>query len=1001
MTWLYDLLGIKDIYVDSALVSPRRSAINLIPGANTQIVGVDDAGGGRTNVTITSTAGGAGGNTSDYKESVRVATTGALPAYTRTGDVITANANGALPTIDGVTLTAGTRRVFFWHGVSGTDNGTYDVTQLGSGGTPFILTRTVDADGTTETFTDGARVPIGEGTLYGGRTFKLTTNDPITLNVTSLVWALDTGLADGTANYQPLTWNGTTWVGAALNLAQAAAVTGILALANGGTGLGAPAGAPDADKVLRLNAGGTALEYAKLVSANLSASAAIAASQLAAGGAGNVLLGGTPNTWGQVTTSQISATAAIAASQLASGGANTVLWSNGSANSWTGSPTVTNLTVTALLTAGALAFGADPPETGTLRFSHLTNIVGEPSTPGADIPLLEWGNYVTDRLSLGHSSLGVLHLRAGNVSILDGSNTNVWSAGSSINVYVADTQWAVQVASPRLMQLTKTDDTAPQNFTITPQAPWASATVNTRGGDLVVALASPVGAGTAEAMLKVTRGGTFYAAIGKADAAAYSRVWLGPALTPSATNYALQSNGSSTFVNGISEINFAINGANNAIFTGALFEWTQGVAAPRIGHATKTGDSAPQDLNVAPQAPYASATGANRKPGSFVVVLAQPSAGGTETPLSRVTYAGSFTAGLGPRSSAHTASALWLGPALTPSSTNYALSSSASAATTSLNATTMVSLGISGNTYASLTTTLLTLDTATITWTEASTPQIAQIAWGSDNAPRNMTLAPQAPWASATGANRTPGSLIVALPAPVGGATTEARLRVTRGGSFNAAIGPYESAGGTYGAVYLGPGITPSSTNFALVSDGVGATYLNAPTGGTIYLSFNGSPSSGLLITASAATWGPTVSAPSLLQAPRSTDASVQNLTVRAQSAYASASTNIHGGHLLLQGGAEKGSAAGKKGGVRLQLNGTTETMLEATEVAIGQRVVVLCRGSDATTTQLPANTGDRVVYLADCATAPTGTPVGGGIISSQSGDIYWTDDAGVTSQLN
>lgn len=87
--------------------------------------------------------------------------------------------------------------------------------------------------------------------------------------------------------------------------------------------------------------------------------------------------------------------------------------------------------------------------------------------------------------------------------------------------------------------------------------------------------------------------------------------------------------------------------------------------------------------------------------------------------------------------------------------------------------------------------------------------------------------------------------------------------------------------------------------------------------------------------------------------------------------------------------------------GATVAINGASDTMIETTEVAAGRRVVALCRGSALTTTQMPADTGDRVVYLADCATAPTGTPVGGGIISSQSGDIFWTDAAGVTSQLN
>lgn len=143
-----------------------------------------------------------------------------------------------------------------------------------------------------------------------------------------------------------------------------------------------------------------------------------------------------------------------------------------------------------------------------------------------------------------------------------------------------------------------------------------------------------------------------------------------------------------------------------------------------------------------------------------------------------------------------------------------------------------------------------------------------------------------------------------------------------------------------------------------------------------------------------------TLGASNVVHHPPAGDALAGPFTVRAQSAWASASTNKDGAHLLLQGGAEKGAAAGKKGGVRLQLNGTTETMLEATEVAIGRRVVALCRGSDLTTTQMPANTGDGVVYLANAATVPTASPVTGGILYSSGGNLFWMSSAGVSTQL-
>lgn len=271
MSWLEDLLGIKDLWRDGNLLSPRRKALEFVSGVGIALALTDDPATGRSKLEISAAGGGSSGS-SDYRESVRAATTGALPAYTRVGNVLTANANGALPAQDGVTLTVGTRRLLLWHGASGIDNGTYDVTQLGDGSSPWILTRTQDALGNTETFTDGTRVPIAEGTLYAGRTFKVTTNDPIVLNTTAISWALDTGLPDGTVADQIPKWNGTTWIAGALNLAAAAAVTGILGLANGGTGLSAT---PAANTVLTGTGAAAAWSDAPTV-ASLSASSYLA-----------------------------------------------------------------------------------------------------------------------------------------------------------------------------------------------------------------------------------------------------------------------------------------------------------------------------------------------------------------------------------------------------------------------------------------------------------------------------------------------------------------------------------------------------------------------------------------------------------------------------------------------------------------------------------------------------------------------------------------------------
>lgn len=123
----------------------------------------------------------------DFKGSARAKSTGALPAYTRVGSVLTANANGALAAQDTtVTLIVGDRYLLT-DGAAGADNGLYVVTAVGSGGAPWVLTRASDADASAE-MTPGAYIVIEEGTLYGDTGWLLTTNGPITLNTTALTF---------------------------------------------------------------------------------------------------------------------------------------------------------------------------------------------------------------------------------------------------------------------------------------------------------------------------------------------------------------------------------------------------------------------------------------------------------------------------------------------------------------------------------------------------------------------------------------------------------------------------------------------------------------------------------------------------------------------------------------------------------------------------------------------------------------------------------------------
>lgn len=122
------------------------------------------------------------------KNTVTAATTGSLPANTYNngaggvGATLTANANGALPNQDGVTAST-IVSLLVWNEGNAIHDGIYVVTQLGSAGTPWILTRRADMDNGADA--DGAVIPILSGLLYGNKGF-LQYNQSTTVGASNL-----------------------------------------------------------------------------------------------------------------------------------------------------------------------------------------------------------------------------------------------------------------------------------------------------------------------------------------------------------------------------------------------------------------------------------------------------------------------------------------------------------------------------------------------------------------------------------------------------------------------------------------------------------------------------------------------------------------------------------------------------------------------------------------------------------------------------------------------
>jgi len=119
----------------------------------------------------------------DYKQSVRVITT---TNVTLTG--------GAPSSVDGVSLSGGDRILVAGQS-TGSQNGLYQVSILGTGSDGTWI-RSVDGNETGE-IDAGMIVMVTEGEVYKDTQWKLTTNDPIIIGTTALVFEQNSAFAFG------------------------------------------------------------------------------------------------------------------------------------------------------------------------------------------------------------------------------------------------------------------------------------------------------------------------------------------------------------------------------------------------------------------------------------------------------------------------------------------------------------------------------------------------------------------------------------------------------------------------------------------------------------------------------------------------------------------------------------------------------------------------------------------------------------------------------------
>src|SRR5579859_927142 len=138
-----------------------------------------------------------------WKEAVAAATTTTLSSVTYNngsagvGATLTDASAGTVLVIDGYTVLLNDR-ILVKNQASQIQNGIYVLTTVGvSGTTPFVLTRSTDADTSSQLF--GATVYVNQGTVNANTGWTQTTSGTITIGTSSISWAQFSGSGAFTA----------------------------------------------------------------------------------------------------------------------------------------------------------------------------------------------------------------------------------------------------------------------------------------------------------------------------------------------------------------------------------------------------------------------------------------------------------------------------------------------------------------------------------------------------------------------------------------------------------------------------------------------------------------------------------------------------------------------------------------------------------------------------------------------------------------------------------
>ena len=394
----------------------------------------------------------------NFHQSCRLATTTALAANTYNngssgvGATLTANANGAL-SIDGVAVAA-TNRILVKNEATQANNGVYTVTQTGSAGAPYILTRATDFDsaGTgVDQIDAGDFFLITAGSTLANTSWVQQTPLPITVGTTAIVFqqfgapltysagtglnespaytfniantAVTSGSYGGAATVPTFSVNAqgqlTSATDVSIAIAGSQITSGTVAIANGGTGQTTAAAA-----ITALTGTQTSAYYLRSNGTNATLSALSAADltgtvDIGAGGTGQTTASAAFNALSPVTTTGdlIIGNGTNSATRLAIGANGYLLTSNGTTASWVAAPA-----------GGVTSFSA-----GTTGLTPATGTTGAVTLAGT-LAIANGGTNSTATATAGGAGYGTgtAHAytaagTAGQVLTSAGSSAPTWS----------------------------------------------------------------------------------------------------------------------------------------------------------------------------------------------------------------------------------------------------------------------------------------------------------------------------------------------------------------------------------------------------------------------------------------------------------------------------------------------------------------------------------------------------------------------------------------------